>query len=163
VKRGRPKWTSQVPAAELQALHDWIDSDRRYQAADIYRAQNLRRYCSTRVFRTYVQERRARLGERCEPEGSLPPSSFSQASLEELVRGAVGKALLTGDMPAYVLPNVVSALARMGQLELRREIREEARHELEQAAEKLTAGGTRALEYGEIVELVNQVMRGEAA
>lgn len=112
MRRGQASWTTEVPPHELQAINDWIDSEADYRAADIYRALGVRRYCAQGTFRRYVSRRRTHLKARAE-EGSLPPSSFSLDLVEDMARGALGKALLTGEMPAYALPNVLQAISKM--------------------------------------------------
>jgi len=160
VKRGRTTWVAKVPAAELQAVNEWIDASANYAAADIYRHLNLVRYTHPRSFRQYVADRRAKR-ER-EEEGVLPPSSFSQERLEQMARDVLGQALLSGELPAYVLPKVLSSLAQSGGLELKRQAYEEARAKLRQAADQATQQGTRTLSRDEVYEVVDSIMRGAA-
>jgi hypothetical protein len=163
MKAGRPKWTSKIPPAELQAVHDWIDSSADYQAADIFRAMNLRRYCTMSTFRRYAAERREDVANRqSDVDSVLPPSSFSQQSLEELTRAAIGKALLTGEVPAYALPKILSSLASIGGLELRRTIYEDAREKLRKAADEKTGGGQQTLTREDVYDMVDAVMTGGA-
>lgn len=160
-QRGRTRWTATVPAAELQAIHEWIDAGANYAAADIYRHLNLVRYVHPRSFRQYVADRRAETRER-EEEAVLPPSSFSQARLEQMARDVLGKALLSGELPAYVLPKVLSSLAQSGGLELKRQAYEEARAKLRQAIDQQTDGGTKQVSRDDLYDMVDAIMRGAA-
>lgn len=158
----RSSWTEQIPSAELQVIHDWIDSGAEYRAADLYRHLNMARYCRPRTWRQYVQRRRRRRQAQ-EESGRLPPSSFSPQSLEQLTLDAIGQALLQGTIPEYRLHSILTAIQRLKLVELRRQIHEEARAALRRELEARQATGREALAIGEVVDLVDRVMRGEAA
>ena len=167
MKNGRASWTVKVAPHELQAINDWIDSGADYQATDIYRALNVRRYCAQGTFRRYVGQRRTRIKARTE-EGSLPPTSFSLDSVEDMTRGAIGQALITGEMPAYALPNVLQAISKMSRAytakeaeQRARELHEQKMGQLKAAVETATNGGEKKLSLGDVVDLVDQVMKGE--
>lgn len=140
MKLGRPDWTTEAPSEELQAIHDWIDDESNYKAIDIYRQLKLGRYTRPRSFRRYVESRRASSRERVE-SGTTPPSSFSRDSLEELTRAAIGKALLTGTLPAYRLHSVLGVIQRSKIAEVRQRAEGRAQEKYEtqmaEAAERL--------------------------
>lgn len=140
-----------MPTAELQAIHDWIDSDADYQASDMFRMLNLVRYTRPRTFRTYVARRRAQSKLRV-AEGVLPPSSPSSAQLEELTRASIGKALLTGEIPAYALPGVLGAVMKLAghQLDVNADRRAEELHQAKVAA--MAAKVDELAEAGELTE-----------
>lgn len=125
---GRPDWTTKVPPAELQVIHEWIDSDADYAAADIFRHLNLVRYTRPRTFAMYVQRRRGESKERVR-EGSLPPSPFSARSVVQLAMDRIGKCLVTGEMPAYALAGVLGMSVKALLLELSGKLGREAAQE----------------------------------
>ena len=119
-KRGRPTWTTKLDSAELQILHEWIDANEQYGAADLHRLFGLKKTVTPKTFRNYVRERResaVRGGTEAEP-AVLPPRPFSDDELDVLARGAIGRALLGGDVKAYQLPGILHALVARRKLDL---------------------------------------------
>ena len=109
-KRGRPTWTTKLDSAELQILHEWIDANEQYGAADLHRLFGLKKTVTPKTFRNYVRERResaVRGGTEAEP-AVLPPRPFSDDELDVLARGAIGRAL----------PGILHALVARRKLDL---------------------------------------------
>jgi len=167
MKRRRANWTDKLAPHELQQLHDWIDSERDYKTSDLYRLFALERKCSKRSFRAYVKQRRRRRVAGELADGAFLPSSPSLSQLKELARDAVLKSLISEEMPAYSLPSLIRTLTEV-ELAATEEQRKAERHEawrakLHAAIEKKSEAGQKSMTMGEVVDLVDSVMRGEAA
>lgn len=107
-KTGPQSWTAQAKPAELQEIHEWIDSEDDYRAVNLYRHLRIKERfgIGTRSWHRYVKARRDSSQQRVESSVGLPsPPSWSQ--LDELTRSALGQALMLGKLPEYRLHNVL--------------------------------------------------------
>lgn len=164
--------------AELQAVHEMIDSAARPSAAEIYRRLNLGRYCGLRTLRRYVDARRARTaagGASPAPRSSASGSSAqgpSRSDTLHLCLQQLYQKLLTGEEKVYAINGAIRALVDLAELDIKREADTRARdlHELKlrqlraavEEASTDAEGREKRLSRGEVYDLIDAVMRGEA-
>ena len=106
----------------------------------------------------------------CDTTGGMPVQGYdADAILEETMR-AMLDALARGEVKNYVLPGYVAAVAKLREVSIKEaaEKRAEELHaaktrELRAALEQASNGGIKSLEYRDVVDLVDKIMRGEAA
>jgi len=125
--RGRPHWTTLVPPAELQAIHETLDAADGASVRDVYDRLNLRRYCSARTLRHYAAQRaRDRQHRRALAPESRDGAPTTPAVLRSRVIDEISRAIASGSIPPYALPNVLRAVLAIDEVELRRQADERA-------------------------------------
>lgn len=131
--KGRKPWIAKVPSAELQAVHERIDSREDEPPDAIFAALNLARYTTVRTFRAYAEERRRERDWRDErtagaegphagphpdplPGGEGGAAASPGGLLSRLLQSCLD-AVNSGRMPAYAIPGAMQAAARVSELE----------------------------------------------
>ena len=140
MRAGRTGWWIGIGPAELQAVHNALDS-RPQAIADVYRQLNLQRHCSARSFRAYATARAAQVAARTPDSPPPSASSLSASSLVERLMEQIAEAITRGDVPTYVLPNLLKATLNVQEtdIKLRAEQRATELHaaKMKQAGEDL--------------------------
>lgn len=146
-KRGPESWTERAKPAELQEIHEWIDSQDDYKAVDLYRHLRIKaRFgIGKRAWHHYVSGRREKSTQRIESGAGLP-SPPSWAELDQLTRAAVGQALLLGKIPEYRLHNVLRLVQQQELVKIEQAAEQRAAEIHEQKMKELRARQAAALE-----------------
>lgn len=176
MKTGRPSWRVRVPAAVLRNVDAALAAGE--AATGVWRRFNLQQYGVTlSTFRKWATVKRADLAARRKATGETPvpqPVPLDDASPVEriIARGleSLEIALERNDIKVYELSAALRTLIEFGHLDIQRaaEARAQELHELKlndlrKAVETASDGGTKELSAQAVYDVIDRVMRGEAA
>lgn len=176
MKRGKPAWTARISEPLRRRVEDMLAAGT--PATETFRRLDLQRHVRRSTFSHWAATWKRQRAETSDRPGQTAAARTAEISapagespgLLGTCLEAIGEAVAAGRVKVYELTQAVRALVALEQLRLaqadearKAELHEHRMKDFRAAVEQATDAGRKTLSREDVYELVDQVMRGEAA